>query len=336
MKPKPPPSAPQRWRDEQGAGEAADLGQLFRSVAEPEALPPTVLAQVHARLGSTRRSAGSRRLRELLLASSMLLAGSSLAFAGWGVNEWWTARAERKATVSEGMLAVPSALPVQHPALRTSAEQPGPQPEPTLDTPAAPAIVPPPALGSTAGDSRSAERAAAESRALDAESEALAAVLVKLRREHDAQGALALLDGSQALFAHGTLALEARVARIDALLALGRSSEALGLLEHLPFAQSGRGGELRLVRAELRATTDCGQALSDFDALVRQALAPALTERALYGRAACELRVGHQAQATQDLKQYLQRFPQGRFAAQVTRQLARAQAPTNGQPAQEL
>jgi predicted Zn-dependent protease len=125
------------------------------------------------------------------------------------------------------------------------------------------------------------------------------------------------LDESQALFVRGTLALEAQVARVDALLLLGRQGEALQILEQLPFAQVGRGAELRLVRAELRALSNCGRAVSDFDALVSQPLGPALLERALYGRAACELRLADERQALRDFTQYLARFPQGRFAARA-------------------
>jgi hypothetical protein len=146
--------------------------------------------------------------------------------------------------------------------------------------------------------------------------------LVKLRREHDARGALALPDESQALFARGTLSLEAEVARLDALLQLGRRAEALRILEHLPFAQVGRGGELRV----LRAADDCGRALADFDVLVNQPLPLPLLERAIYGRAACELQVGDRSQAGRDFNRYLTRFPQGRFAARVRSQLAQLPA----------
>jgi hypothetical protein len=161
---------------------------------------------------------------------------------------------------------------------------------------------------------------------LSAEALALERVLVKLRREHDARGALALLDESQALFARGSLSLEAEVARLDALLQLGRRVEALRILEHLPFAQVGRGGELRVLRAELRAADDCGRALADFDVLVNQPLPLPLLERAIYGRAACELQVGERSQAADDFKRYLARFPQGRFAARAQSQLAQLPA----------
>jgi hypothetical protein len=174
--------------------------------------------------------------------------------------------------------------------------------------------------------SKDAERRssnAADEGALAAESLALQNVLVKLRREHDASGALALLDQSQALFAHGALALEAQVARVDALLLLGRQNDALAILNGLPLGHMGRGGELRLQRAELRARTDCGLALADFDALTRQALPPALAERALYGRAGCERRIGDDSHAQSDLRDYLTRFPNGRFSAEARRQLAR-------------
>lgn len=175
----------------------------------------------------------------------------------------------------------------------------------------------------SAGVAPTLASAAANARALAAESAALEAVLLKLRREHDAASALALLDQSDALFARGSLGLEAKVARVDALLALGRKREALALLERLPFAQVGRGSELRLVRAELRAGSDCGSALADFDLLTRLALPPPLAERVVYGRAACELQVGDDAHARTDFAAYLKQFPEGRFAATVRQQLAR-------------
>ncbi len=102
--------------------------------------------------------------------------------------------------------------------------------------------------------------------------------------------------------------------RVDALLALGRQSEALSILNHLPLAHIGRGGEQRLLCAELRAKEDCGLARADFDALVKRPLSPALAERALFGRAAREVQVGDGSNAQRDFRDYLTRFPQGRFA----------------------
>jgi hypothetical protein len=53
-------------------------------------------------------------------------------------------------------------------------------------------------------------------------------------------------------------------------------------------------------------------------------------QRALYGRAGCRLRAGETAPARQDLLQYIQLYPQGRFIGAVrraTRELDTVAAP---------
>ena len=118
----------------------------------------------------------------------------------------------------------------------------------------------------------------------------------------------------------GTLELEARVARVDALLVLGRRQEARRELSALPIESVGRNRELRLIRAELRADDDCRAALEDFQVLVSQPLPAAWQERALFGRGACLLRSGDRAGAQRDFARYLELFPNGRFSAQIRAQ----------------
>ncbi|HEY3668774.1 MAG TPA: hypothetical protein VGL19_22405 [Polyangiaceae bacterium] len=328
---KPTELSPARWADVEESTSDARLGELFRAVSEPAPLSAATLARVHARLGSRRHSSLlPRRLREAALATVMLLAGSSLAVAGWGVKEWLSASLHRAEPAPGG--AAPrsagslhprkhAALPAPRPAApATSADDTALAPDLALPEPEPNLHGAPHALAK--GTEPNVSAAPADSSALASESLALQAALVKLRREHDARGALALLDQSEPLFARGALALEAQVTRVDALLALGRSSEALAILNHLPLAHIGRGGELRLLRAELRAKQDCGLALADFDVLVRQPLSSSLAERALYGRAACEIRVGDDSHARRDFQDYLARFPGGRFADHARNQLA--------------
>ena len=110
------------------------------------------------------------------------------------------------------------------------------------------------------------------------------------------------------------------MARVDALLTLGRRHEARRELSALPIENVGRKNELRLIRAELRSDEDCRAALSDFQVLVDLPLPAAWAERALFGRGACLLKLGDRAGAQRDFDRYLERFPSGRFAGQIRAQ----------------
>jgi hypothetical protein len=148
------------------------------------------------------------------------------------------------------------------------------------------------------------------------ESELLAGALQKLRRDADPGGALALLEAHDARFAAGPLAPEAARARIEALLKLRRNAEALALLDHAALAASGSGRDLLIARAELRSAAGrCAAAVADLDRLLAgdRPLDP-ITERALWGRAACRATTRDAPGARNDLRAYLTLFPEGRFA----------------------
>jgi hypothetical protein len=156
-------------------------------------------------------------------------------------------------------------------------------------------------------------------RAFSGEAPLLAEAVTRLRVKRDARGALAALDGYRSRFPDGMLKREADGVRIDALLTLGHDKEALAELRGLSLRSQGRDQELRLIRGELAAATDCEGAVVDFDRVLADQATPALAERALYGRAACRLRLGDRAGATRDLGEYLRRFPAGRFVAEARR-----------------
>jgi hypothetical protein len=149
----------------------------------------------------------------------------------------------------------------------------------------------------------------------------LGEALTLLRQQRDARGALAALDTYDARFPRGALRREADGARVDALLLLGRDDEALAVLRRLTLQAHGRDQELRVVRAELSAATSCSDAVDDFGRVLTESPTPALAERALHGRATCLGRLGDGPGAQRDLREYLRRFPEGRFAADARRTL---------------
>jgi hypothetical protein len=163
--------------------------------------------------------------------------------------------------------------------------------------------------------------AEAEESALAVESRLLGLALRELRQTHDARQALVRLDEYSARFPAGLLNEEAQAARVDALLLLGRRAEALTLLEKTTFTRLPRGGELTVLRGELRAASGrCRDALPDFAASVSNGSTAEVAERGLYGQGMCRAHLGDLAGAESDLRAYLNRFPSGRFrtSAQAT------------------
>jgi tetratricopeptide (TPR) repeat protein len=152
---------------------------------------------------------------------------------------------------------------------------------------------------------------------LEREAARLASPLAKIRRGGDVAAALAEIDDYLSSFPRGALRPEAKLARVDALLMLGRRQAALDALDQIDLDTNRRSLELRLVRGELRAQSDCREARRDFDEVVMAAPSADLLERALRGRAACNRRVGDAAAARRDFEVYLRRFPTGRFAAEA-------------------
>lgn len=138
----------------------------------------------------------------------------------------------------------------------------------------------------------------------------------------DPDGALALLARHRAEFPAGALGHEADLARVDALLALGRRDDAESLLSQLSLGEGGRASELRVMRAELTARHDCRSALVDFSAVLAtsDAARPSV-ERAWRGCAACRGLLGDHEGMRADLHAYLNLFPGGRFADEARRRL---------------
>ena len=170
------------------------------------------------------------------------------------------------------------------------------------------------------------------------EAQLLADALARLRKTHDPRGALALLDQYAKSYPHGVLALEARSARIEAMLKLDDHRGALALLDERAANFTGRlGAEQLLTRAELRASVGrYAEALGDFNRLLGPSGTPVQQnwgssdasnlERALYGRAVSLGHLGRDDGARADLQAYQRRFPAGKHAAEVVRLLKGAAA----------
>lgn len=281
------------------------VSSLFGAVPEPAALPE----RTRQRIAYGLRSRASRSMRFIVL--KLVAIGVVIGMAGAAAAQWASTRlfSAQSTTVTQRRVAIAAPPLVPQPSLPAPhAAPPEPEalpPEPVeIPVVAAPAPVP------------------VQSSRLGLEAASLEAALSELRgggRERGAR-ALSALDQHLREFAGGTLELEARVARVDALLVLGRRQEARRELSALPIERVGRKNELRLIRAELRADEDCRLALQDFQVLVEQPLPGAWAERALFGRGACLLKLGDTAAAERDFARYLERFPNGRFAAQIRAQ----------------
>jgi tetratricopeptide (TPR) repeat protein len=312
------------------ASDEALAGAMLRSAAMVRPFGAKDLAEVGARLRSKERFRRRPLAWQLAIAASLVLFGSALSAAVSHVlrspshdkGELLVAPSTNKPIRHASLGAARPAAPVP-PSLPAVEPLPEPAPVPSTARPAAPRPNRPVAIRENlqpAAPVQSMEPSLAPPAgpsSLALESRLLARAIAKLRQEGDAEQALAILDEHRAeLGTGGVLAPEANAIRIEALLRLGRHSQALVLLDAQTPNTNGVGREMLVARAELRA--DRGRraaALHDFDLLLRaDAPADSVTERALYGRAVCRGKMGNWEGARKDFERYLATFPDGRFA----------------------
>lgn len=284
------------------------LGRLLRGISEPEAISDVARQRVAMRL--RRRASRS----PLVMLVRLVVVGAVIGVAGAAAAQWTAVRwlGAQQQLVSPPSVPAPTLVP--QPVLPAVPLREQLAAEPPLAEEGPPEAEPSSAVAATPAPLQSSR--------LGLEAASLEAALSTLRGGAT-ERALQALDRHLRSFPQGALELEARVARVDAWLKLGRSRDALRELSVLPLESVGRKLELRLIRAELRADSDCRAALSDFQVLVDQSLPGAWAERALFGRGACLLKLGENEAAARDFSRYLAQFPNGRFAPQIRAQRSR-------------
>jgi len=250
--------------------------------------PVTVtLAEIEAAAQGQRRPGvgGTRFLLAAAVAAVLLLAAGGAA-----VSRGWLGRAPWSRPTEDVVIPPAPARPraVRHSA-GPVAPQPVPPPPPEMAPPEVPAIAelvqrprnhragPPPAVFI----------ASPQSPAL-AEVTQMRDALKKLRADRDPAGAMPLLDDYDRRFPGGLLHDEVSAMRIEALMALDRTGEALEKVEALPDSLVARWPRLRIVRGELRANHGrCADAMADFAALLSHPSDDEIRGRAEAGRDAC-------------------------------------------------
>jgi TolA-binding protein len=309
-----------RWRDRPRGGEAAEdrAAALIRGALVPGEPDELRLARIGQR---SRRWSRSSLVPRLAFTALFLVVGVATVLAARRVG-WLDrilpavspvpVRAHQPGQSAKLASAAPAAVIDSTPLEANEAVAPPPGP-----TPAVPAAEDPRPRRQAHVSRRVASIASPEAPAptLSQEVRAFDQAIGLLRRDRNAGAALSALDAFLAGYPQGVLSREARLARVDALLMLQRLDEAQTALETLPLDSHRRETELQVIRGELRARSNCARAEEDYSAVLARSADAALVERALYGRGACRAKRGDGAGAAEDLRRYLERFPNGAHAA---------------------
>jgi hypothetical protein len=335
-----------RWVDlpPGSPGLEAEAGGLLRRASQSPPPPPESLARVQRRLfwsprATAPRGRGGGWLRWAVVGAVLLGSGGVVFARFWEDLRGMIAPPLPRPTRAVQRSRAPApestpALPPPRPRSRVTPPRdtsrrapPGRAPAPRRTVAVAPPRVADPAPLLLPIERLPVERPRADDPVvvtpgpLAEEAALLSEALAQLHQHANPAAALATIELHRRRHPRGGLRADAERVRIDALLLLGRSAEALAAIEAMPPDLLATGFELRLLRAELRAPGSCAAALRDFDWLLSRRLPPPLVERALYGQAGCHLRLGDRAAARQDLERYRARFPEGRFIDDVSRQL---------------
>jgi len=149
---------------------------------------------------------------------------------------------------------------------------------------------------------------AAETSSAQGTAKYLSEAIHALRVEHSPGTALFVLDRHATEFGKSTFAHEALLLRVEAMLALGRKSEVLRLLDGAALTDVAASRSLLVTRGELRAAANrCADGLGDFDLVL--AKSKQADRQALFGRAMCRKKLGDSVGAQADVERYRREFP---------------------------
>lgn len=177
------------------------------------------------------------------------------------------------------------------------------------------------------GDARAAERGylrLAKTSGLRAENALYELGLVRLHLEQNVAGALDAWGEYRDRFPSGQLATEVDLSVLAALERAGRVAEAVREGEAFLVARprSERGGEVHaLVGSLLQQRGDCARALPHLEAGAQGLLSDARADELGYRRALCMRALGSVDLARRAFREYLDRFPGGKYRASVERAL---------------
>ncbi len=277
--------------DERPAALEVRAGAFLGEARHTTGLSDAVVGAIERRLvhrESVRR--GVRLMPALAAIAVLLAAGSAIALVdGWRPRLPFI---DRKPSPSPARpkTALPTASAVRAANPTPVAAQSAPSPElaPVLKTRGTvvarrwlrqePVLPPAPQLS---------EGAATEA-PVSAEARSLSDALARWRRDGNAEAALTLLSAHERSFRDGALSVEARVARAEILLAIGRRAEALVVLDSLSLASLPRSRELHTLRGELRAQAGrCREAHVDLSAVMLNTATDVLGQRAARALAKC-------------------------------------------------
>lgn len=321
------------WR-EGGAARPAAEAPLLPSVEQPHgatAVPRG--AQAGESVEKRTASASAARSHSAQARVSPAVANAapprSPVGSGDGVPTASTARARVSTTGSPPAFVAPASPPG---SAQASAQlwAPALEPPPLVPLPTPPRNARTPNTERTKLLALAAPRVPGPTLVADAAAEAylVTAALRTLRIDGLPTEALAKLDEHGRRFPSGVLAREASLARVEALLKLGRRRAALAVLDGLALTAQGADRSALLARGELRADGErCSDARRDFDQLLDAVATDGAAERALHARARCSARAQDWTAARADLHLLKQHFPDGTRHADVESLLRQLSSP---------